>query len=318
MDIDQYDAKAEHGGTGRATPRDHLVRDGLLDSSATLWRCGNSRLRLLARECDAAQGVAFDLSWVWYELVSGNWKFNATFSTADRLYALFEPIEPHTARPIAAHHCRVLARYLIGESQKSLAIELGLSPSAVTCRIQYALKAMGLAGCGSRAPLLLAVAAHARQAAPAIRGRRSQLALPDGRSLWVISVRRPDLEFPARLSAAEAAVVRELVAGRSHAQIASLRRTSLRTVANQLAAVFRKLSVSGRGELIACLVSHSANHALQHAHTVLAPRSIAQGASFDVPSENGSSQTPAPPLGFLDGFGFGFASGSAVDAVAGG
>ena len=79
----------------------------------------------------------------------------------------------------------------------------------------------------------------------------------DGCARWVVSIPRPDLSFPARLSSAELAVVRQLVQGQSHAQISRVRGTSTRTVANQLSTAFRKLGVSGRGELVDQLILHS-------------------------------------------------------------
>ena len=56
-----------------------------------------------------------------------------------------------------------------------------------------------------------------------------------------------------KLSEAEREVVLLVLQGHSSQQIAEARGTSARTVANQLASVFRKLGVSGRGELTAAL-----------------------------------------------------------------
>jgi DNA-binding CsgD family transcriptional regulator len=53
------------------------------------------------------------------------------------------------------------------------------------------------------------------------------------------------------LTPAESEVVAHLLKGRSNAEIAALRRASERTVANQVASVFRKLGVSSRLELVA-------------------------------------------------------------------
>lgn len=53
------------------------------------------------------------------------------------------------------------------------------------------------------------------------------------------------------LSPAELDVMRLALQGLSNAQIAKARRTSIRTVANQLASVFRKLGVRSRLELFA-------------------------------------------------------------------
>src|SRR6185295_2705568 len=55
------------------------------------------------------------------------------------------------------------------------------------------------------------------------------------------------------LTAAEREVAALLLAGGSNAEIAQARRTSVHTVANQLAAIFRKLDVRSRFELIARL-----------------------------------------------------------------
>ncbi len=55
----------------------------------------------------------------------------------------------------------------------------------------------------------------------------------------------------ASLTEAERAVVARVLEGASNAEIAAERGTSARTVANQLAAVYRKLGALGRAELAA-------------------------------------------------------------------
>ncbi len=55
----------------------------------------------------------------------------------------------------------------------------------------------------------------------------------------------------AALTAAEQEVAALLLDGRDNAGIAKERGTSLRTTANQVASIFRKLGVSSRGELAA-------------------------------------------------------------------
>jgi DNA-binding CsgD family transcriptional regulator len=55
----------------------------------------------------------------------------------------------------------------------------------------------------------------------------------------------------AQLSPAESEIVTHLLAGRSNAEIGTLRGTSTRTVANQVAAIFAKLGVRSRTELAA-------------------------------------------------------------------
>ena len=61
----------------------------------------------------------------------------------------------------------------------------------------------------------------------------------------------PKKEKRARLSLAEREVAMRVLQGQSNAAIAEARGTSARTVANQIASVFRKLKVGSRAELAA-------------------------------------------------------------------
>ncbi len=71
--------------------------------------------------------------------------------------------------------------------------------------------------------------------------------------LAVFSFPLPQLALPGSLSEAELAVARALLAGESNAQIAEARRTSVQTVANQVASLMRKLNVHSRTEAFAVL-----------------------------------------------------------------
>jgi len=57
----------------------------------------------------------------------------------------------------------------------------------------------------------------------------------------------------ATLSEAETCILAELAIGRSNSEIAANRGTSLRTVTNQVSAVFQKLDVRSRSELVLLL-----------------------------------------------------------------
>ena len=214
--------------------------------------------RLLAAERDVALSQSFDLSRLWLELCRGTWRFRDTFPTANRYIALIEEPGVRFPQPLKACKLGVLKRVLLGEAPKAVAIDLRMGLSSVAAAIQDCLLGMGIPGRLSQASVLLtmaACAAHRPESSPTL-GRLSRVQA-NGQAYWVVSVVRPDLSFPVPLSHAEAAVVRELVAGRSHAQISSLRSTSPRTVANQLAMVFRKLGVSGRGAVVHRLIQHS-------------------------------------------------------------
>ncbi len=69
----------------------------------------------------------------------------------------------------------------------------------------------------------------------------------------VLSFPVPEYQLPDSLTNAERDVVDMLLRGHSNAEIGEHRGTSVRTVANQVAAVFRKLGVTSRAALMAKL-----------------------------------------------------------------
>lgn len=74
-----------------------------------------------------------------------------------------------------------------------------------------------------------------------------------GEELAVLSFPLIDPDLPRGVTRAESEVVRLLLAGKTNAEIAQARGTSLRTVANQVQSIFKKLGVSSRAELVALL-----------------------------------------------------------------
>ncbi|MEM6929286.1 MAG: helix-turn-helix transcriptional regulator [Myxococcota bacterium] len=73
----------------------------------------------------------------------------------------------------------------------------------------------------------------------------------DGETLFVLSAPLPSPDPLPGLTPAEADVLDKVLAGHSNHEIAQLRGTKVRTVANQVASLFRKAGVSGRAELVA-------------------------------------------------------------------
>jgi DNA-binding CsgD family transcriptional regulator len=74
-----------------------------------------------------------------------------------------------------------------------------------------------------------------------------------GRRAFIIDVADEALRMPDGLTAAECDIVTLLLQGLSTGDIARLRERSYRTVANQLAAIYRKAGVASRAELVARL-----------------------------------------------------------------
>lgn len=80
-----------------------------------------------------------------------------------------------------------------------------------------------------------------------LRVSRFQLA---GEDYAVLSYPHPGGAAAALLTEAEKAIFSALLSGQTNQQIADSRGRALRTVANQVAAVFQKLGVGSRAELV--------------------------------------------------------------------
>ncbi|HEX3775263.1 MAG TPA: helix-turn-helix transcriptional regulator [Polyangiaceae bacterium] len=200
---------------------------------------------------------AVQLSALWTELVNGSCKVvgtgfteqNCELTVARAARAIDDEIDPLPKR-----HAQILERSLIEGARKSVAFDLGLCPSTVAEILKQGFTFMGLSSWPSRVPLVFVLAAHAHRAKELARPASLLASRDRVLSRQTISVTRPDAELCAQLTPAEHEVTRLLVEGKSYAEMAVLRKTSVRTVANQLAAAFDRLGVSGRPELL-CLLA---------------------------------------------------------------
>jgi DNA-binding NarL/FixJ family response regulator len=193
-----------------------------------------------------------DLAEVWRGLAEGSYSIVSTLFSNSRCFVALQGPSAFGAT-LRTADVKILERILLGESQKSVALDLGCALSTVSNSARQCLHAMGWPRVTSRAPVLLVMAVHAARGYPVAAGRLSRI---HGRILgrWLVSAERPDCFLETRLPPSEWSVARFLLEGRSHAEMALLRRTSVRTIANQLASVFAKLGVSGRSEFLARLV----------------------------------------------------------------
>lgn len=185
-----------------------------------------------------------DLGLLWHMLAEGRLFISRADYVDGRCHALLEARSGRSPAPAAC--VQILERVFEGESQKAIACELGVSVGTVAGYCQRALSAFMPGQWVSRVPILVAMAALA---AHGERGGQARCEDVVDSSHWVISVEVPGKSFRDRLSSAELEVARLSIEGEPHAAVAQRRGTSVRTVANQLAATFGKLKVSGRSEL---------------------------------------------------------------------
>jgi len=141
-----------------------------------------------------------------------------------------EPTDGGWAALTAAER-RVLGRALEGCANKAIAIDLRLAGSTIAGYLAAAARKLGV---GSRVELIATCRRDATRAPP-------HVGAPE--ELTAASI--------ARLTPAENDVVQGLLSGRSNAEIAARRRRSPRTVANQIASIYRKLGVASRFDLAA-------------------------------------------------------------------
>jgi DNA-binding CsgD family transcriptional regulator len=207
--------------------------------------------RVLAMGCDAERGTAFELGKLWERLTAGEWQVRDTFSAGGRLYAVVEEPVYRRVRRRRRRGLAMIERVLLGERAKVVAIDCEVTESTVAVAIKGQLRSMGL-GCKVRAtPLILVMAARAARGSRCPTVPAQIAAIPgDAATKWVVSARYPRLDALEVLSSAERTVLLQLLEGKTYVEIAEYRGASKRTIANQLGTAFRKLGVSGYGEML--------------------------------------------------------------------
>ena len=185
---------------------------------------------------------------IWSQLTRHQLEIVLRFATEEREYMILGKRSNGPA-PLDGRNLTILERFLSGDSRKAISMELGLSPSTLAQVLKAALSQMGLDCSPGRIPSQFVLLVHGA------RGRIShaplmlaQFAYQEER-YWVLSedVDRPLLHA---LAPAQRAVLRQLISGRTYGDIAAHRRTSYRTVANQVASACHRLGVSGRSDLL--------------------------------------------------------------------
>ena len=226
-------------------------------------------LRLAAVSADASGTTEINLSSLWRQLARGTSRVVDGFFSEDHCYLLVcLKTEAAEAGPTEARRMAILEAVLNAGQQTSVAIDLELAPSTVAMSARLALESFGVSCKPSRAHPILMLAVWAANESMAARARCSTLIGQDDRELRVIAVSRPERCLPAGLPSAERAIIRCLVEGLCHEEIARRRGTSSRTIANQIGAVFRRLQLSGRNELVQRLFFEQSLH-LQAAQPII-------------------------------------------------
>jgi len=145
----------------------------------------------------------------------------------------------------------VLAAAEGGVANKFVAIEQSLACSTVSESLQTALAKLGFASRAEFLKVMACLRVNARDPELVFEHQRQRARLVGDAQLCWLFLPVEALGLDPRLTQAERQIVAGVLNGRTNAAIATARRTSCRTVANQLAAIYRKLGVSSRWELAA-------------------------------------------------------------------
>jgi DNA-binding CsgD family transcriptional regulator len=182
-------------------------------------------------------------------LFLGHWKLLEHFELEGVRYFVFSPNDRGEALTPRERH--ILERAAAGESDWTAAAALGCSPSTVAIHRQ---RAMAKIGIFSRALLsqVLALAAGGSNGSTtggSVQKLRGGSFIANGRNLYVLCSPSLSERLPPVLTASERAVAALLLEGLSNRDVAAMRGTSVRTVANQVSAILRKLRIGSRTEI---------------------------------------------------------------------
>jgi DNA-binding NarL/FixJ family response regulator len=171
-------------------------------------------------------------------LLDGRWSLVDRFESDGRRFIVAYRNPPGVLDPrrLSRRERDVAARVAQGMSQATVASELGISASTVASVASAMVTKLGL-GSTRELPLFWRDTAGC----PIALGREEAIAIE--------GVARP--AAVQKLTPAEREVLKDVIRGRSNREIAARRRASVRTVANQIGALLKKLGAASRLELAA-------------------------------------------------------------------
>ncbi len=236
-DLDESELGTDGIGSDRPAPQSH-ERPPL-------------ELRRAAEELDATHGVATKVAPIWREVLCGGAAIVDWFYTPTRWYVVYvKPEQDGRWKPVSARVRKLFDTLLLGQSQKRAAFDHGVGNSTISVTFHRALEQLGVPLTPCKAPPVLALFARAGLGLKTPVARHCSL-VTGARTYEVVSVERPEVRLCHMLPPAEHEVLCGIIEGRTYAEIAGTRRTSVRTVANQVRSIFQRFQVSGRAELVA-------------------------------------------------------------------
>lgn len=211
-------------------PRTRLLREHVLAVE-------RARTKSALRDSDDALRT-------WRALLAGEYTLLDRFESDGRRFviAVSNPPGIRDPRGLTQREAAVAAWAARGHSDKLIAYELGIATKTVGVLVGRVLRKLQL-----RTRTGLPQALRTPEAVEVVNVNR------DAQLLVLSNAQNPNRDALVKLTAAEAAVAQSAALGLSNEEIARTRQVAEKTIANQLASIYRKVGVDGRAGLAALL-----------------------------------------------------------------
>jgi DNA-binding NarL/FixJ family response regulator len=231
------------------TSNDDSCSHGDGTTSVLAWQADRA-IRDEAIAQDAISTASMPLASLWEGLKQGVCRVVDTFFTRTRCFVITAGVAHHAGPALYGPRLRIVEQILTGRAQMTIAVDLEKTPATISVHAKLGLRSLGIDGKPSRVhPLIMLAAKAARERDTSVVGSVCTL-FPNGVSLRAVAVPRPDAHLAQRLAAAQLAVAQGLIEGLTHKDLACRRGTSRRTIANQVAGIYRRWRVTDRNDLV--------------------------------------------------------------------
>ncbi|MCA9631911.1 MAG: hypothetical protein KC766_29865 [Myxococcales bacterium] len=191
-----------------------------------------------------AEGEAFVSERVWGAICDGTLRVEAASIGRGTRFLVLRGCSSEEANALTHRERQIVDRIAAGDCPTVVGFDLGISGSTVATHLASALHKLTQ---GSRLRLYEAWAL--------VHQTGARLIHVAGEACWILVAPLQPWPGSNRLTPAQLAVVDCLMNGLSNAEIAAARNVSIRTVANQLAAVFQRLQIADRNDLALLVLS---------------------------------------------------------------
>lgn len=184
---------------------------------------------------------------LWPALANGRWSLLDMVDTDGKSYTVLRenPLPVRSEHRLSERERQVA--WLVGRGHHVglVSYELGLAPSTIRSQLHAAMRKLNIR--------------HQSELCRLVRASETTTSAPTAiDDLKLLTLSEPAPLAPASLSSAEREVARLVYEGYANREIAARRHTSARTVANQLASIYRKMGINSRQELVVAMRENAA------------------------------------------------------------